>query len=63
MVQSYRDLTVWQQAIDLVTAIYPLLKSRGRDNPYQYRRGPDDALRPDETLAKQALIADPITDP
>jgi four helix bundle protein len=34
MVQSYRDLKVWQRAIDLVTAIYPLLKSLPKEETY-----------------------------
>jgi four helix bundle protein len=34
MVQSYRDLKVWQHAIDLVTAIYPLLKRFPKEELY-----------------------------
>ena len=34
MVQSYRDLKVWQQAIDLVTATYLLLKTFPKEEIY-----------------------------
>ena len=34
MVQSYRDLKVWQQAIDLVIAVYPILKTFPKEEVY-----------------------------